>query len=766
MDGGCGSAWFKVWIGSRCIAGRSAFDFRAITCSGGLHLSLNLGVAIKIPEAKHQLLPGLSQPAIIAAGFLAFHLLLVFWRPNPFWGADFLWYTSGLLKGFFILLAVLLLIPGFRTQVRTWFCALPITLWDKGRRTWLTRLAMLIVALVAFVGLSSELHLLGDGYLYLRELDADIWQRMDRAPLTFTLIRLLHSIGSGFWETAENTYRIYSFASGVLYVLLTFPVAAALGKSPQEKSIALAFLLTAGYVQLFFGYVENYALYMPGTLLYLLLGLRTMENRLPLHVPALLLGMLVPLHLAFAVFAPSLLILAYLNFRNRQRGNPRYKSVLAISAALCFFPLSAVLFLYLTGVEFVAYLSQKGSHFLPVFTAPGFYAPYRLFSLPHFLDFINLQLLSAPAVCMTFFLLRKKDFGHQSFLLSAAAFPLLFTFFANPEIGAFRDWDILALPALPLTLWAAPALLARIRESDQRFHSAFLICAAAGLHTLLWVGLNASGGSAEARYIHQVGKLSGHASSYGWDTLGSYYHQQNKSMEALSAYKQAINANPKNPRHWVSLGLVHLEQGRNADAIEHLKRAVELQPDLAAAHGNLGAAYSEIGQYIKAIEYLNRAIELQPDLAGAHVNLGAAYKNIGKPANAIEHLNRAIELQPDLAGAHVNLGAVYSETGQYPIATKHLQKALELQPDNAVVFLNLGATSYYMGQDEKAVPYLKKAIQIDPNLTNAYLSLGLAYLALKRMDEAEANFQKVLKLDPNGPMASRAKQFLEETRSR
>ena len=236
MDGGCGSAWFKVWIGSRCIAGRSAFDFRAITCSGGLHLSLNLGVAIKIPEAKHQLLPGLSQPAIIAAGFLAFHLLLVFWRPNPFWGADFLWYTSGLLKGFFILLAVLLLIPGFRTQVRTWFCALPITLWDKGRRTWLTRLAMLIVALVAFVGLSSELHLLGDGYLYLRELDADIWQRMDRAPLTFTLIRLLHSIGSGFWETAENTYRIYSFASGAYSTSCSlFPLPRLLGKAHRKN---------------------------------------------------------------------------------------------------------------------------------------------------------------------------------------------------------------------------------------------------------------------------------------------------------------------------------------------------------------------------------------------------------------------------------------------------------------------------------------------------------------------------------------------------
>ena len=457
------------------------------------------------PGTNNPLRPVYLQPAIFAAGFLAFHLLLIFWRPNPFWGADLLFYASTPLKCVFILLAVLLFLPGFRNQVRSLFCAIPITLWDQGRRTFLTRSGVLIVALAAFVGLASALHLLGDGYLLLRELDLDIWKRLDRAPLTFMLIRFLHNLGGPLWETAENTYRLYSFASGVLYVLLTFAVGGALGRNPQEKSTVLAFLLTAGYVQMFFGYVENYAFFMPGILLYLLLGLRHMENGLPLHLPAVLLGILVAFHFAFFVFSPSLLLLGYRSYRNRQRDAQWPKSGLFTLTALCSFPLSAVLALQLTGVDLVAYLSRGDSHLLPVFADPGFYAPYRLFSLAHVLDFTNLQLLSAPASCMIFFLLGKKELGHHPFLLSAAAFPLLFTFFANPEIGAFRDWDILALPALPLTLWAASALLVRIREREQRFHGAFLICGAAGLHTLLWVGLNANDGSAEARYIHQVG---------------------------------------------------------------------------------------------------------------------------------------------------------------------------------------------------------------------------------------------------------------------
>ena len=652
--------------------------------------------------------------------------------------------------------------------MRNWIRDFPITLWNNGRRTWPARLAMALVALAAFFGLSSAVHLLGDGYLHLRELDADIRLRMDRAPLTFILIRFLHNMGGAFWETAENTYRIYSFASGVLYVLLAFPVAGTLGKSPQEKSIVLAFLLTAGYVQLFFGYVENYALYMPATLLFVLSGLRTMEGRLPLYFPALLLGILVTLHLAFGVFSPSLLFLACHRYRSRQEGTPRYKSLIGILAALSSFPLSVVFLLYLTGVDWAAYLSRGHSHLLPVFAAPDFYAPYRLLSLAHFLDFINLQLLSAPAACMTCFLLRKNDLGHHPFLLSAAAFPLLSTFFANPEIGAFRDWDILALPALPLMLWAASAFVARMRGGgggggDQRFHSAFLICGAAGLHTLLWIGLNAHGGSAEARYVHQAGKLSGHASSYGWETLGVYYHRQNKNMDALNAYQKAIDVSPENPRHWLSVGLRYREMGENAEAIEYFKKACALKPDLAEAHANLGTVYGEMGQSAKAIEHLKKAVELQPDLATAQVNLGAAYKSAGRPAKAIEHLNRAVELQPDLAGAHVNLGAAYSGIGQYSRATAHLEKAAELEPGNAAAYLNLGVTCYYMGHYDKAVPHLQRAIQINPGLPNAYFTSGLVYLVLKRMDEAEANFREVVKLDPNGPMASKAKQFLEGT---
>lgn len=719
-------------------------------------------------KLKRQRHIGVRNPATVAAAFLGLHVLLAYWRPNPFWGADLLYFYSEPLRVVFVLLAILVFVYCARSRIRTLIAALPAALWGNGVRAWIVRILLIVLALIGFIALQSARHLLGDGYLYLRELDAGITQRVDRAPLTFALIRLLHDAGSALWQTAENTYRVYSYASGVLYLLLAFVTAGALGRSDREKTLAFAFLVTAGYMQLFFGYVENYAFYMPASLLYLLAGLRNLEERAPLFAPALVLGLLIPFHFLFVLFAPSLLILGYYGYRRRETSIPRWKNVVERLAALCTAPAAAVLVFWIAGFEFDAFLERTGGkhHILPLFSEPGFHLPYRIVSFSHVLDFVNLQILSAPAAMMAVFVFGGKDFRHHPFLLSAAAVPLFFTFIANPEIGAFRDWDILALPALPLTLWAASALLERRRQDERPLRNASVICAAAALHTMLWIGLNANPVAAEARYVHLMGGLSGHAGSYGWETLGTYYRLQGRTVPALNAYKRALDANPKNPRHWLSVGIIYCDIGRPDRGIEHLRKATEIQPELAEAHINLGAAYLGTGRHGAAISHLRKAVELQPETALALVNLGAAYNEAGRYSEALEPLHKALEIQPEHPGAHVNIGASFHGLGRYEAAVTHLETALELQPAlaNAQTYLNIGGTYHSMGRFEEAIPYLQKAIQINPRLTNAYFNLGLAFGALNRLDEARANLRKVLELNPNDPQAPVIRRLLGKNR--
>ena len=692
----------------------------------------------------------LTAPTIIAAVFLGLHLLVVFWQPNPSWGVDFLFYMSRPIQGLFLLLAVLLFIPSLRRRIRSWVRALPFGLWEQGRRVWITRTMALILALAAFLALHSAHHFLGDGYLLLRKLEADTLQDQSRAPLTFAFIRTLHHAGRAFWETAENTYRIYSYASGVLYVLLAFPAAAALSKNALEKSIVLAFLLTTGTMQLFFGYVENYALYMPGLLLYLLLGLRTLENRMPLWAPALVLGLLLALHQAFAVFGPSLLFLAYRTWRQGWDTVPSWKNTAATVAALCCVPVSTAALLELSGIGFDGYLGRMGGrNFLPLFAEPGLQSQYRIFSLAHFLDFLNQQLLSAPAACMAIFLVRKSHLGRQTFLLIAAVFPLFFTFLARPEIGVFRDWDIFSLPALPLTLWVATALMARIRAREALFHSAFLLCGAAAFHTLFYIGLNASAGPAEARFVHLVNRLTGISAVNSWLTLGKFHRKQNNTDAALHAYKRSIEADSTNAQRWILVGAVHREMGHSTDSIEYFKEAVNLRPDLALPYMNLGAAYSDMGQFGRAIEFTSKAIALQPDLATAHTNLGQMYRRIGKHVQAISALERAAAIRPNHAGTHAFLGATYREAGQNAKAIAHLEKAVALRPHHPPTLVNLAVAYSDAGRNDRAIELLKEAVAIQPEYAAAHASLGAIYGRIGQFDTSIQYLSRALELQPD-----------------
>ena len=697
----------------------------------------------------------LTAPSIIAAVFLGLHLVPLFWRPDLLWGADFLRYMPAPSRGLFTLLAVLLFVPRFRLQCRAWARSVSLSLWEGGRRVWITRTLVLILALAAFVALPSATHFLGDGYTVLDKLNAAAWHDAFVAPLTYALIDSLHGAGSRLWQSADNTYRVYSCASGILYVLLAFPVAAAIGKSAMEKSVVLAFLLTAGYLQLFFGYVENYALYMPGVLGYLLLGLRTLEGRMPLCVPALALGILPILHRAMAVFVPSILVIAYGVYLRREREAPSRKNGITTLAALLCVPTCAALFLWLSGVDAEAYLTRKGSsEFLPLFGDPGFYAQYRVFSFPHVLDFLNLQLLSAPAACMVLFLLRKGDFKRQPFLASASVLPLLFTFAAKPNIGAFRDWDIFSLPALPLTLWAVSAFLGRVRDPDRRFHVVLLFCGAAALHTVLWITMNANAAAAEARFTRQLERLTGHASATGWVTAGNFHKREDNEPAALYAYKRALDADPDNPNRWLLVGGAYRDMKRSADAIEYFGRAQELQPNHPIPYMNLGAAYSDLGQYEKAIEHTTKAITLRPDLAPAHRNLGQFYHTSGNLEKAVEHLERAVALRPNDAAAEAHLGVAYFDAGQNEKAIRHLENAIALRPRHTPALVNLALTYSHAGQNDRAIELLKEAVAIQPELAAAHANLGGIYSRIGQYDVGIQYLSRALEIQPDHPLAN------------
>ena len=720
-------------------------------------------------------MPGMRAPTIVVAAFLGLHLVLAHWNPLCLWGADALAYHPQWVHAIFALFGALLLIPRTRRLALTGLAAVPSFLnpWRSRRSFWTFAALLVALALAAFVALRSAAHLLGDGLLLARELNAAAWQqvpRIDRAPLFFWFIESLHEIGSPIWSSAENTYVFCSCLGGLLYVLLSLLAARALGTDAASRTLVLGLLLTPGFIQLFFGYVENYALLLSGILLYLVLCLHTIRGPVPLIVPTALLGLLIPLHFAAATLAPSLLALAVLRPRPPagSPGSAWWRPVASTLTQLAILPVVTLLVFRLVGFHPIDYLGELGgSHFLPLSgAARGSHHPYSLMTPAHLLDVFNQAILTAPAAVIAFLLYRRSSGPpdrDRTFLLAASLFPLIFIFAANPEIGAFRDWDVFAFAALPLTLWAATTLIGRMPDRGQLAHAGILICGAALLHSAAWVAVNARDVSAETRFAHllDTARLTVHARSYGWETLGSHYRRKAEPDSARRAYGQAIEADPDHPRHWSSVGSLWSDAGKHDRAIGYLQRAIELKPDFPRALYNLGNAHFGLHEYEKAAEHYKRAIALDPSFARAHLNLGSAYHKLGNQELAIDSYGRAAAIAPESAEIYYNMGIAYHRLGQPLVALELFDTAIGLDPTLPKAHFNAGTVCMGLRDYEAAARHLERAVALDPRAESAHYNLGTAYVGLGRKEEARKRFGRVLELSPEFPHAAAIRRWLE-----
>ena len=701
---------------------------------------------------------------LVATVFLGLHLISAVWHPNFIWGADLLYAYPGPVQLIFLVVGLLLLIHTVWESLlnRIGQNTERLGLWSPSPLRYVPRTLLVIAGCSLFIALNSSIHLLGDGYLYLRELDKSEWQevqRADRAPLTFWLVGRFHEYGWG--GSAEGTYQLVSYTAGALYLVLAPIVSGVLGETRRQRYLVFGMLVTGGFIQLFCGYVENYALLLPGMIVFLYSGIQVVRGKLPVVVSSAILGVLIPLHFFSIGLVPSLVVLGVVASNGWRDRFLKLSSMLAT-------PLVSLICFRMIKFDVWSYLTTLGkTHFLNLFAEPDFYQPYRLLSPLHFLDFLNLYILAAPAVVMGLALLRWRAWDRSPphvFLFLAAAIPLLLGFLANPEIGAFRDWDVMSLPAIPLSLYVAYRLVTELGDERMLGRVALAICGFAVLHTGLWIGINSAVKLAEARFAGLLSRspLSRHARSYGWGTLGTYYRLEGRTVASLRAYQNALEANPDNPRHWISVGNSFCDLNQQEKGMPFLKKAIELKPDFPDTYANLGTAYHSLGNHSEAVRYLLKAIELNPNLAGPQSNLGATLHGMGEHEKAIEHLKRAIDLRPDYGEAYSNLGAAYHSLGRYEKAIESIQQVISISPELAdgFAYMNLGAAYHSLRKYDEAVKYLKEAVRRSPDLADAHFNLGTAYVMSNRSDQARPHFLKMLRLNPRDPQAPTIRQWL------
>lgn len=144
-------------------------------------------------------------------------------------------------------------------------------------------------------------------------------------------------------------------------------------------------------------------------------------------------------------------------------------------------------------------------------------------------------------------------------------------------------------------------------------------------------------------------------------TLAGIQFQQDRMLEALGNYQQAVAKFPSFRRAWRNLGLIYVRDAKHDAAITAFTKMIELGGGDGYSYGLLGFAYAAKDDYQAAEAAYRNALLLQPENTEWRLGLTRCVFKQERFEDAVTLLNVLIEQYPDKADfwllqAHAYLG--------------------------------------------------------------------------------------------------------------
>jgi tetratricopeptide (TPR) repeat protein len=176
--------------------------------------------------------------------------------------------------------------------------------------------------------------------------------------------------------------------------------------------------------------------------------------------------------------------------------------------------------------------------------------------------------------------------------------------------------------------------------------------------------LREAGKTSEAVEVARALLVRDGKSAAAFNALGLVYYRMNKLSLAESAFRRAVELDPRGARTaavWNNLGLVALGRGNDHEAFEDFEKAAALDGDHREAHLNQASVYLDCGDYKRAEKELRRAIELDRDDPDAYVALGVALRGQKRFDDARAAYEKALRARPSYPPALYDLGVLYMD---------------------------------------------------------------------------------------------------------
>ena len=197
---------------------------------------------------------------------------------------------------------------------------------------------------------------------------------------------------------------------------------------------------------------------------------------------------------------------------------------------------------------------------------------------------------------------------------------------------------------------------------------------------------------------------------------------QQKFEEAVSVYRQLVQAVPNNPGMLLNLGMALHLAGHSREAIAPLEHATKLDPTILPAWLFLGASYLSAGDAARSLPPLEKYVRLQADDPGGHQTLGDALQQAGKYADAANEYGKLSQLEPSNPHAFYGLNRSY-----FALADATFRKVEEMAPQSAWWFGLVADERVRRRQFHSAFFFFKKAEGLMPHLPDLHVSISKVY---------------------------------------
>lgn len=216
--------------------------------------------------------------------------------------------------------------------------------------------------------------------------------------------------------------------------------------------------------------------------------------------------------------------------------------------------------------------------------------------------------------------------------------------------------------------------------------------------------------------------------------LGDLSFRAGRDREALTRYREAIEAGFVHPDVFVNLAAVARRLGDAGEARKALEAAAGLDPASADIWNELGILRAAAGEERLAREAFSRAMALDPGRAEPHYNLALVQRRGGDEQAAMASLREAVSRNPSYAEAHFEIGNGLLAARRPADALASYQAALASRPGYPEALFGAARAAETLGRTGEARGYYERFLTAAPADYPQHVALARA--ALRRLAPA------------------------------